>query len=85
MFISYYKRYVEDIFVLFELETQVELFKTFMNTFHPKMKFTSEKEQDNCFNFLEVKVIREDNVFTTLLYLNALLEVFAHILIVTCH
>ena len=76
---------MEDIFVLFELETQVELFKTFMNTFHPKMKFTSEKEQNDCFNFLEVKVIREDNVFTTLLYLNALLEVFAHILIVTCH
>ena len=40
---SYYKRYVDDIFVLFESESQVELFKNFMNTCHPKMKFTFEK------------------------------------------
>ena len=32
---------------------------------HPKIKFTVEKEQNNWFNFLGVKVIREDNVFTT--------------------
>ena len=65
---SYYKRYVDDIFVLFESETQVEPFKNFMNTCHPKMKFTFEKEKNNCFNFLDVKVIREDNVFTTSVY-----------------
>ena len=55
---SYYKRYVDDIFLLFELEIQVEPFKDFMSTFHPKMKFTFEKKQSNCFNFLDVKVIR---------------------------
>ena len=65
---SYYKRYVDDIFVLFESETQVESFKNFMNTCHPKMKFTFEKEQNKCFNFLDVKVVRENNVFTTLVY-----------------
>ena len=54
---------MDDIFVLFESEIQVEPFKDFTNTCHPKMKFTSEKEQNNCFNFLDVKVIRE--VFTT--------------------
>ena len=32
------------------------------------MKFTFEKEQSNCLNFLDVKVIREDNVFTTSIY-----------------
>ena len=32
------------------------------------MKFTAEKEQNNCFNFLDVKVIRVDNVFTTSVY-----------------
>ena len=65
---SYYKRYVDNIFVIFESETQVELFKNFVNTCHPKMKFTFEKEQNNFFNFLDVKVIREDNVFTTSVY-----------------
>ena len=59
---------MDDIFVLFESEIQVEPFKDFMNTCHPKMKFTFEKEQNNCFNFLDVKVIREDNVFTTSVY-----------------
>ena len=32
------------------------------------MKFTFEKEQSNCLNFLDVKVIREDNVFSTSIY-----------------
>ena len=39
-----------------------------LNTRHPKIKFTFEREQTNCFNFLDVKVIREDNVFTTSVY-----------------
>ena len=65
---SYYKHYVDHIFVLFELETQVESFKNFINACHPKAKFTFEKEQNNCFNFLDSKVIREGNVFTTSVY-----------------
>ena len=65
---SYYKRYVDNIFVLFELETQVESFKNFMTTCHPKMKFTFKKEQSKCFSFLDVKVIRKINAFTTMVY-----------------
>ena len=42
---SYYKRFVNDIFILFESETQVGSLKKFMNTSHPKTKFTYEKEQ----------------------------------------
>ena len=38
-----------------------------MNTCHPKMKFTFEKKQNNCFNLFDIKVIRED-VFTTSVY-----------------
>ena len=79
---SYYKRYVDDIFV-FESETQVELFKNFMNICHPKMKFKFEKELNNCFFFLDAKVIKDNNVFTTLVCRNPLLPVFTHISIVT--
>ena len=57
------ERYVDNIFVLFESGTQVESFKNLMNTCRPKMKFTFKKEQHNCFNFLDVKVIRENNGF----------------------
>ena len=58
---------MDDIFVLFESETQVELFKNVTNTCHPKMKFTFEK-QNKCSNFLDAKVIRENNVFTARVY-----------------
>ena len=37
----------------------------FMTTCHPKNKFPFEKEQNKCFNFLDVKVFRENNVCTT--------------------
>ena len=40
---------------LFESETKVDLFKNFTKTCHPKMKFTFEKEQSKCFNFLNIK------------------------------
>ena len=62
---SYYKRYVDDIFVLFESGIQVESFKNFMNTGHLNMKFTVEKKQSKCINFFDVKVVREKNVFAT--------------------
>ena len=39
-----------------------------MNTCHSKMKLTFEKDWNNFFNFLDVKVIREDKVFTTSVY-----------------
>ena len=32
------------------------------------MKFTFEKEQNKCLNFLYLKVVRENNVFTTSAY-----------------
>ena len=62
---SYYKSYVDDIFVLFESEIQVESFKNFLKTCHRKMSFIFKKEQNNCFKVLDVKVIREDNIFTS--------------------
>ena len=82
---SYHKGYVDDIFVLFESETQVELFKSFINTCHPKMEFTFEKEHNKSFNVLDVKFIRENNDFTTSVYRKPSLVVFTRILIVICH
>ena len=82
---SYCKRYVDDIFVLFESETQVESFINFMNTCHPKMKFTFEKEQNKCFNFLDVKVTKKVMFLPPPSTVNLLLVVFTRILIVTCH
>ena len=39
-----------------------------MNPCRTKMKFAFDKEQNLCFNFLDVKVVRQSNVFTTSVY-----------------
>ena len=66
-----YKCYLDNIFVLFKSELQAELFKKLMKACHPKIKFIFEREQDRCFNFLDVKLVRENNVFTNSLCLHA--------------
>ena len=57
----------EDIW-LFKSEIQVELFKIFINTGHSKIKFTFVNKQNKYFNCLDVKFVRENNIFTTSIY-----------------
>ena len=64
----YYKRYVDDIFVLFNSKNHLELFQNYLNSCHQNMKFTSENEIDNNLSFLDVKVMREKNHFITSVY-----------------
>ena len=66
---------MDNIFALFESGTQVELFKNLMNICRLKMKFTIKKEQNNCFNFLDIKIIREDKFLPTWFSINPLLVV----------
>ena len=61
----YYKRYVDDIFVLFEKPEQVSRFVNYMNKRHKNIKFSFETEKDNSFSFLDVKICREKDKFTT--------------------
>ena len=65
---SYYRRYVDDIFVLFKDESHLELFKAYFNTQHSNMNFTSESEQDNALPFLDVYVSRDQSCFITSVY-----------------
>ena len=62
---AYYKRYVDDIFVLFEKPEQVSQFVNYMNKRHKNIKFSFETEKDNSFSFLDVKICREKHKFTT--------------------
>ena len=55
----YYKRYVNDIFVLFEKPEQVLPFVNYMNKRHEMIKFPFETEKDNSFSFLDVTICRE--------------------------
>ena len=61
----YYKRYVDDIFVLFEKPEQVSRFVNYMNKRQKSIKFSFENEKYNSFSFLDVKICRDKDKFTT--------------------
>ena len=65
---TFYRRYVDDIFLLFENLDQVERFKAYMNSRHPNIKFTSELEEGDILPFLDIKVIRSGALFVTSVY-----------------
>ena len=51
-----YKRYVDDIFVLFKSKEHLKLFVNYMNSKHKNIKFAFETEDLNSFSFLHVKI-----------------------------
>ena len=65
---SYYRRYVDDIFLLFKNSSHIEPFRAYMNSRHSKMRFTSEAEFNNALPFLDVHVLRDNNAFITSIY-----------------
>ena len=65
---SYYRQYVDDIFVLFKLPDHLKRFQSYLNSCHVNMSFTTETEQNNKISFLDVDVIREQ-CYSIALYL----------------
>ena len=61
----YYRRYVDDIFVLFKSEHDIDLFKDYLNTCHSNISFTYEKESQGFMPFLDYKIFRENGKFAT--------------------
>ena len=45
--VSYYRRYVDDIFVLFKSPDHLKRFQSYLNSCHVNMSFTIETEQNN--------------------------------------
>ena len=66
-----YRRYVDDIFVLFKSKDHLLLFAKYMNTRHKNLKFTFDFEQNNSFSFLDVKITRGSNRFSTSVFRKA--------------
>ena len=52
----YYKRYVDDIFVLFNKPKHAQFFLEYMNKKHKNMKFSIETEINGSLSFLNVKI-----------------------------
>ena len=66
-----FKRYVDDIFVMFLCQSHLKDFVNYMNTKHPNIKFTSEFEQNDLFSFLDVKITCSNNHLITSVFRKA--------------
>jgi hypothetical protein len=54
----YWKRYVDDIFAIFDHHVDVSLVTNIINNIHPSIKFTSESENNGRLHFLDVNIVR---------------------------
>ena len=64
----YYKRYMDDTFLLFSSKDHGKAFFRYLNSRHKNMSFTDNYEKDNKLEFLDVEVFREEIGFTTNIY-----------------
>ena len=53
---SFYRRYVDDIFVLFESSESAVSLREYMSSKHQNMNFTVEHKNDGSRSFLDVKI-----------------------------
>ena len=74
-----YRRYVDDIFVLFSSKEHLQPFVDYMNKQHRCIKFTSENENNNTFSFLDINITCQNNQLKTSVYRKpAFSGVFTH-------
>ena len=63
--VNFYRRYMDDIFCLFENEHQTLTFLEFVNSQHPNLNFTIEKEHMKQLPFLDVLSTRSHRLITS--------------------
>ena len=64
----FYRRYVDDIFVLFKSAEHLSKFRDYFNTCHQSMSFSIEQEKDGKLCFLDVQVSPQEGHFVTTVY-----------------
>ena len=65
---KFYRRYVDDIFVLCDNKEQLEKFKLYLNSKHININFTSEIEKDGKLPFLDMLIDRNTGKIQTSIY-----------------
>jgi hypothetical protein len=63
-----YRRYVDDIFLIFSSPEHHIPFLQYLNSQHPNIEFTCEIEQNCSLPFLDVRITRDQSNLTTSLY-----------------
>ena len=64
----YYRRYVDDSFLMFKSEDQITLFQDYLNNKHPNIKFSCECENNRNLPFLDCLLTRKNDKFETFTY-----------------
>ena len=63
-----YQRCVDDNFILFKSNDQLQCFQDFLNSCHINKSLSIETEKANKLSFLDVEIIRKQDKFTTTAY-----------------
>ena len=66
--VMFYKRYVDDIFCIFEKEEHFQEFYDFINCQHQNIRFTFEKEENGTIPFLDILINSTPSSFETTTY-----------------
>ena len=66
--VFFYRRYIDDTFLVFKHSSHVPLFLNYLNNKHPNIKFTCETEIWNRLPFLDCNIHRVNNTFETSVY-----------------
>jgi hypothetical protein len=61
----FYRRYVDDCFLIFTSRDHMVPFLSYLNSKHPNIQFTYELENNSSLPLLDVKVIRSNGSFST--------------------
>ena len=62
---TFYRRYVDDTFVLFRDQSHADLFLNFINGIHPNIRFSMDVEANDRLSFLDISISRHNNEFVT--------------------
>ena len=65
---KFYRRYVDDIFLMFDKKDHVKKYSEYMDTCHCNIKSTVEDEQENKISFLDVSITRVGHELQTSLF-----------------
>ena len=64
----YYRRYVDDTFLVFSDCSHIQLFLNYVNPKHPNIKFAYDVQKDFALPFLDVQITRHNGQFFTSVY-----------------
>ena len=64
----YYRRYVDDVFMLFNEQKDVLKFLSYLNSRHRSIEFSKDEERDGKIYFLDVNITKAEGKFLTSIY-----------------